>query len=235
MTLALDLDKSPSGRGTGRPEGQTARRTTARRQAAHPPTAPGRAARGAASVTLLAEARTGRRIVAAARELLASCEYAAVDFHAVAQAAGVRPEEVGRRFPTRMALTLAALELPPAAPSAFRGRPGGSQTVERFLSFWELGANADILTGVLRAAMRDARTCREVEDVLGDVLFAPLASGLGTTDAGPRARLVSSALIGLAVTRYILREEPIASADHETIAAWMGPSLDCYLLGALGA
>jgi hypothetical protein len=44
-----------------------------------------------------------------------------------------------------------------------------------------------------------------------------------------------SYLCGLAVSRYLLREEPLASADHETIADWMGPSIDGALHGALGA
>lgn len=188
-----------------------------------------------AAVVLLSEARTGRRIVRAARELFAVADYGAVDFAAVAQVAGVRPQDVSRRFASRMELALAALELPPATTPARRGRLGGVQTVLRFLSFWEMGDNAAILANALRAAMRDCRCRREVEEVLGEVLFVPLATGLGTTDAGPRARLVTSALVGLAVTRYILCEEPIASADHGTLAAWMGPSIDCYLLGALGA
>jgi hypothetical protein len=188
-----------------------------------------------ATVVLLSEARTGRRIVSAARELLAVADYASVDFTAVAQAGGVRPEDVSRRFASRMELTLAALELPPALPAARRSRLSGAETVLRFLRFWETGANAGILTNVLRAGMHDGRSRREVEDVLGEVLFVPLATGLGTTDAGPRARLVSSALVGLAVTRFILCEEPLASADHCTLAAWMGPSIDCYLRGALGA
>jgi len=188
-----------------------------------------------APVYPLAEARTRRRIVRAARELLAVADYAAVDFTAVAQVAGVRPADVSRRFATRTELTLAALQAPPALGPVARVRLAGVETVERFLEFWETGENAGILTNVLRAAMSDGRVRREVEDVLSTVLFLPLAAGLGTTDAGPRARLVSAALVGLAVTRYVLREEPLCSADHETIAVWMGPSIDCYLCGALGA
>jgi hypothetical protein len=107
--------------------------------------------------------------------------------------------------------------------------------VGRFLAFWEEGGNAAVLASVLRAAVHDARVRREVEDVLGGVLFSPLAAGLGTTAAGPRARLVTSAPVGLAVTRYLLCEEPLASTDHATIAAWIGPSIDCYLRGRLGA
>ncbi len=189
---------------------------------------------GRAQVGSLEDARTRRRIVRAARDLLSVADYAAVDFTAVAQAAGVRPAEVSRWFASRMELTMAALHLP-AEPAAGRGSVAGAETISRFLTFWETGDNAAILANVLRAAAHDGRVRREVEDVLSSVLFLPLAAGLGTVDAGPRARLVSAALIGLAVTRYVLREEPLCSADHETVAAWMGPSIDCYLCGRLGA
>lgn len=224
MTLTFELH-TPSA-------GAAAAPCPARTRAAR---CPDRAPQRRAEVLSLAEVRTGRRIVSAARELFATADFAAVDFTAVAQVAGVRPAEVGRRFATRMELTLAALQAPPALAPALRAGLGGVATVERFLTYWETGANAGILLNALCAAMNDCRVRREVEDVLSAVLFLPLAQGLGTTDAGPRARLVCAALIGLAVTRYVLREEPLCSADHGTVAAWMGPSIDCYLRGALGA
>ena len=183
----------------------------------------------------LAEARQRRHIVVAARELLAVADYSAVDFHAVAQAAGVRPADVRRHFSSRMELTAATLRLPPGLNSATRARLNGAQMVGRFLAFWEDGDNARILLNVLSAATRDRRVARGIEAGLEEALVRPLAAGLCTPDACPRARLVTSALVGLAVSRYVLREEPLASADHATVAVWMGPSVDCYLRGALGA
>ena len=176
-----------------------------------------------------------RASVGAARELLAVADYSAVDFAAVAQAAGLRAADVRRHFGSRMELTLSALRLPPALSGARRARLSGSQTVARFLAFWEAGDNAPIMLGVLRAATRDRRVVREVEGLITAKLLEPLAGGLGTPDACPRVRLVTSALMGLAVSRYVLCEEPLASADHATVAAWMGPAIDCYLHHALGA
>lgn len=225
MTLTLHLDGARAGAAT---RGDRAGTRPAQTLGGTRRSAP-------AGVVSLAEARTRRRIVRAARELYAVADYSSVDFTAVAQAAGVRPAAVSRRFATRMELTLAALESPPALDPAARAGLAGAATVERFLTFWETGVNAGILANVLRAAMRDGRVRREVEGMLSAAFFLPLVQGLGTTDAGPRARLVCAALIGLAVTRYVLREEPLCSADHGTIAVWMGPSIDCYLHGSLGA
>jgi AcrR family transcriptional regulator len=188
-----------------------------------------------ARVVSLADARERRVVVGAARRLLAVADYAAVDFDAVAQAAGLHPRRVRRHFGSRMELTRATLRLPAGISGRQRARLSGAQTVTRFLEFWEDHDNAPILCAVLRAAMRDARVAREVEDVMDQALLLPMSAGLGTPDACPRVRLVTSALVGLAVTRYVLGEEPLASADHATVAAWMGPSIDCYLRGALGA
>jgi hypothetical protein len=46
-----------------------------------------------------------------------------------------------------------------------------------------------------------------------------------------RASLVSSQLIGLVMTRYVLRLEPLASASPESLVAAIGPTVQRYLTG----
>jgi hypothetical protein len=48
-----------------------------------------------------------------------------------------------------------------------------------------------------------------------------------------RATLVGSQLIGLGMVRYVLRLEPLASADHRTVVAAMAPTVQRYLTGSL--
>jgi Tetracyclin repressor-like, C-terminal domain len=54
---------------------------------------------------------------------------------------------------------------------------------------------------------------------------------LDAPDAALRATLVGSQLIGLAIARYLLRIEPLASADAQTVASWLAPTLERYLAG----
>ncbi len=82
--------------------------------------------------------------------------------------------------------------------------------------------------------MRDHDLAARIEDHTVRTLIRPFAEEVRATDAYPRARLAVSQLLGLAVSRYLLPQEPLASADIETIAAWAGPSLDCCLRGELG-
>ncbi|HYN18523.1 MAG TPA: hypothetical protein VEY96_10610 [Actinomycetes bacterium] len=50
-------------------------------------------------------------------------------------------------------------------------------------------------------------------------------------DARLRATLVGSQLIGLAMARYIIKVEPLASAPPAQVVAAIGPTLQRYLTG----
>ena len=58
-----------------------------------------------------------------------------------------------------------------------------------------------------------------------------IARALGAPDAEVRATLCGSQLVGLGMLRYVLKVEPIASADPEEIVGWLGPTLQRYLTG----
>jgi hypothetical protein len=64
------------------------------------------------------------------------------------------------------------------------------------------------------------------EEVLG-----PIARRVGSPDARLRATLAGSQLIGLAVARYIIRVEPLASTPSTEVAAAVGPTVQRYLTG----
>ncbi|MGH3099639.1 MAG: TetR/AcrR family transcriptional regulator, partial [Thermoleophilia bacterium] len=59
------------------------------------------------------------------------------------------------------------------------------------------------------------------------------AHRLGSPDARLRATLVGSQLIGLAMARYIVKVEPLASAPPTQVVAAVGPTLQRYLTGDL--
>ncbi len=48
-----------------------------------------------------------------------------------------------------------------------------------------------------------------------------------------RRSLVSSQLLGIAWTRYVMRLEPMASASRADVARWAGPNIDRYATGTL--
>jgi AcrR family transcriptional regulator len=182
------------------------------------------------------ELRVRHAVVSAVGEALATRGYHATTYDYIAALAGCRPADVRRAFPSKKGLILEALRLPEALGSVPELlRLPGEELVTRYLEFWETADNAVILGCVFRAAVSDERVAAALERYLADALVGPLAAGLETTDAYPRVRLLISYLVGLTMSRYILAEEPLASADRETVAAWAGPSVDGFLHRRLGA
>lgn len=58
-----------------------------------------------------------------------------------------------------------------------------------------------------------------------------IAASLPAADAKLRATLAGSRLVGLAMVRYVVRVEPLASADHDTIVAAVAPTIQRYHAG----
>jgi hypothetical protein len=65
------------------------------------------------------------------------------------------------------------------------------------------------------------------------VLVRRVVASVAPDRADLRAALVGSQLIGLGMVRYVLRLEPLASADHPTVIAAVAPTLQRYLTGPL--
>jgi AcrR family transcriptional regulator len=196
-------------------------------------------------------ARTGRRpgvsgtreaILDAARRAFAEQGYQRATIRDVARLAGVDPALVHHYFGTKQELFVAAVRLPVnpveqlTAVLAAEPDEVGRRLVETFLSIWDHAASQSPLLALIRSAVSDkdaadkdaAAMLREfiTEEVLG-----PIAGRLGSPDARLRATLVGSQLIGLAVARYIIRVEPLASAPAAQVAAIVGPTVQRYLTG----
>lgn len=56
-----------------------------------------------------------------------------------------------------------------------------------------------------------------------------MAAGLNVPDATFRAELAASHMVGIAILRYVLKAEPLASAPPEKIIEMVAPTLQRYL------
>jgi hypothetical protein len=56
---------------------------------------------------------------------------------------------------------------------------------------------------------------------------------MGEATAELRGSLVASALVGVAMTRYVVRLEPLASAPADVVVAAMAPTIQRFLAGDL--
>jgi AcrR family transcriptional regulator len=189
------------------------------------------------------ESGTREAILTAARGAFAELGYDRATIRGIAAAAGVDPALVLHYFTSKELLFGAALQIP-VEPGEILGRlvAGGAgdagwigETILRaFLGAWEPLESRPPLVAMVRSAMTNDAAQAMVRDYLGRRVFGPITEVLGVADGQLRATLVGSQFIGLAMMRYVIRIEPIASASVDQLVAAIAPTVQRYLTGDLG-
>jgi AcrR family transcriptional regulator len=193
-------------------------------------------------------ARTGRRpgvsgtreaILGAARRAFAEHGYQHATIRGVADLAGVDPALVHHYFGTKQELFVAAVQLPvnpvEQLMAVLNEDPdqAGRRMVETFLSVWDHAATQSPLLALVRSAVGDEHAAAMLREFITEEVLGQIAHRLGSADARLRATLVGSQIIGLAMARYIVKVEPLASAPPAQVVAAVGPTLQRYLTGDL--
>ncbi len=186
------------------------------------------------------ESGTRDAILAAARESFGAAGYGGTTIRGVARTAGVDPALVHHFFGTKEGLFGAAMELP-FDPAVFvsdllaDGVEGlGERVVRTFLAVWDGTPGQGPMLALLRSAVTDEQAADSLRTFLTRVLLTPLAQAAGDDRPQLRANLVASQMVGLAVARYVVRLEPLASAGPDELAPALGSTVDRYLTGTLG-
>jgi AcrR family transcriptional regulator len=154
----------------------------------------------------------------------------------IATGAGVDPALVHHYFGPKDQLFLAAMQapidpgklLPQLAHGGIDGF--GERLVRLFLSVWDSPAGA-AAAAMVRSAVQHEWTARLLREFLTTQILRRALEHLhlDPVEAPMRANLVASQMIGLAMTRYIVKVEPIASAEPEEIVALIAPTIQRYL------
>nr|QEO74105.1 TetR family transcriptional regulator [uncultured bacterium] len=181
-------------------------------------------------------AESKQRVLQVARELFDQNGYSGTTVRAIATAAGVDPAMVFYFFGTKQGLFSAVIDMsgnvPPAIESIFAG---GLDTIgERIVR--TLVENLDKsdrtpLVMLTRSAPTDPQSEALLREFIDREITDRLAALLGTPDAALRAGMVNVQILGLAVARYIVRIEPIASASVDELATMFGPLVQHCLTG----
>jgi AcrR family transcriptional regulator len=182
---------------------------------------------------------TRGRILSAARHVFSEYGYERGTIRAIAAEAKVDPALVMHYFGNKDDLLAAALALPgdpaPHIPLLFAGdrQRAGERVTRTFLELLEDPKLAPMIQGVVRCAASHERAADVMRGVITRQVLEPLTRALGVPHAEFRAALVASQFVGLAMTRYLTRIEPLASADVETVVRVVAPNVQRYLTGAL--
>lgn len=192
--------------------------------------------------------RSGRRpgapdtrgaILAVARESFATRGYDATTIRGVAREAGVDPALVHHYFAGKHELFVRALGIPfdpeLVVATALDGdvTDMGERLLRTFLGVWETPDNRARLTAFVRAVTANDQAAAMLRETFVSMLYERVAPHLDQSNARLRLNAVGSQIIGLAMVRYILRFEPMASADVEEVVRMVAPNIQRYLTGEI--
>jgi hypothetical protein len=108
----------------------------------------------------------------------------------------------------------------------------GELLVRVFVDRWEDAARDDELILLLRTAVTSEAVAAQLQATIGQLVTGPIAA-LGEDDAAGRGAFIAAQLLGLALCRYILRLEPLASLPAGEVVATIAPSVQRYLTQAI--
>jgi AcrR family transcriptional regulator len=157
---------------------------------------------------------------------------------AIAQRAGVDAAMVNHWFGGKDGLFVAALEIPVDPTEVLSRILDGDpeRTAERilhtFLSVWDANGGG-ALAALVRSVASHEEAARLMREFLGRVIFGRIVTAVAPDQPKLRAALCGTQMVGLAMVRYVIRLEPLASADPHMVVAAIAPNLQRYLTGVL--
>ncbi|HEV2712595.1 MAG TPA: TetR family transcriptional regulator [Gaiellaceae bacterium] len=192
--------------------------------------------------------RSGRRpgdsgtreaIREAAARLFAERGYDRTSMRAIAAAAGVDQKLIAHFFGSKQRLFVEVFTPPfdpaVAIPELFAADRAdiGERVANFLLGVLESPEGRRRMTGLIRAAASQPEAAAMVRDLIGREILARIVEALGVEDADVRASLLGSQVVGLAMARYIVGVEPLASMPAGAVAAAIAPNLQRYLVEPL--
>ncbi len=183
---------------------------------------------------------TRDRILLEARHLFADRGFERTTIRAIATAARVDPALVLHYYGSKDDLFAAALtlpsDLPPPLPTMSANDPAGAgeRAVRTFLGVWDDRTLRPGLMALIRCAASNEHAATVMREVITRQILRPVTDAVSLPHADMRATLVASQFVGLAMVRYILRVEPLASATTDQVVQMIAPNIQRYITGDLG-
>ena len=181
------------------------------------------------------ESGTREAIADAARRRFAELGYDRTTIRGIAEEAGVDPALVVHFFGSKQELFLKVMELPfepeEIVPQVLEGpkSEAGVRLARFAVGMIENQDSRNVLTGVLRAAASEPHAAELARELVANRVVAAFARSLAVDQPELRANLIASQVVGLIMARYVIRVEPLASLDPQTLVEAIAPNLQRYL------
>jgi AcrR family transcriptional regulator len=167
-------------------------------------------------------------ILAAARERFGASGFQAATIRAIAADAGVDPAMVMRYYGNKDKLFAAAAEFDLKFPD-FAGTDRtqvGRSLVRHFLARWE---GDEALVILLRSSATNGEAAQRMQEIFGTQLQPLVGSLVPADEAGVRAGLIATQILGMALCRFVLRLTPVVEMTPDEVVGWLGPTIQRYL------
>ncbi|MFD0211768.1 TetR family transcriptional regulator [Streptomyces hirsutus] len=203
-----------------------------------PPDRPGAAPRRRGRPPRTESADTRDRILDAAREEFSERGYDKTSVRGIAKSAGVDSALVHHYFGTKEQVFEAAVEV--AFAPVLKGRQAvldapleevGERMTRMILGLWENPVTRTPLLAIIRSAVNNETAAGVFRRLVAGQLLRRVAGRLDLPDAELRAELAAAQLVGIAMVRYVIKVEPLASADVEQIVERVAPVVQGHLTG----
>ncbi|MEW9549949.1 TetR family transcriptional regulator [Nonomuraea sp. NPDC050783] len=180
-------------------------------------------------------ADTRGEILTAARRVFAEKGFDKATVRGIAREAGVDPALVHHYFDTKEGIFAAAMRLPVSpeviVPTLLEGprEEIGERLVRMLLRVTAAPETREPMVALLRSAMTNEQAQVMFREFITNALLFQVADRL----AVPYLRIEAafSQMFGVIVARYVLKLEPMASADPEELVELLGPTIQRYFLG----
>jgi AcrR family transcriptional regulator len=186
------------------------------------------------------EGRTREAILESARAAFTSEGYNAATIREIARRAGVDPALVHHFYGTKRELFVETMRLPfdpeTLIETVLAGDVAkvGERIANAFFSVWE-SEGAVPFIALVRSAASHEDASRMLREAITTEVIGRIAERIGTPDARLRATLVGSQIIGVVMARYIIKIEPLASADPNALIPALAGTLQRYLTGDISS
>ncbi|WP_129307632.1 TetR family transcriptional regulator [Streptomyces sp. L2] len=181
-------------------------------------------------------AGTRDRILGAAREEFSERGYEKTSVRGIAKAAGVDSALVHHYFGTKEQVFEAAIAVAfapaLAEPNALTEGPldGVGERMTRFIfGIWENPTTRTPLLAIVRSAVNNDTAAAVFRRLIAGQVLRRVAAQVNLPDPELRAELAAAQLVGVAMMRYVIKLEPLASADPEQIIARVAPVVQHHL------
>lgn len=184
-------------------------------------------------------AATKDRILAVAREAFARHGFDGTTVRSIASEAEVAPNLITRYFGGKAGLFECATRIDLGVADVLVGPfPSlGERLAAKVVARWEGAGAEDPLLMMLRSAGTSDETAAHLGTFFLEQAAQPLAAHLAAElgcrleEAHDRVAGVGALIMGVVMTRYVMRTGPLAVAGPERITAWLGERIQRLLGG----